>query len=143
MAAQALDFSDDLVQLKVDAVRATFNVNKKVLSASSRFLQAALKREWAASRSEPNIDLSDNKGVIMLVPPYIFGEKIMDIKYKDVVLQKIMGERIPTREIAAVANQIYGGSTPSSPARRLMADMVADLAQKGDEWNFVIERLNK
>lgn len=155
-------FSDDLVQLKVDAVHATFNVHRKVLSASSKFFQAALKREWASSRSDPKIiDLSDDGYTIvhaylhwlytqqfitciggMLISAYIFGEKVMDIKYKNAVLQKIMAERIPTRSIAWAANKIYGGSPPSPPARRLMADMVADLAQKGDEWNFVFERLN-
>jgi hypothetical protein len=62
MCANIGSFSDNLVQLKVGTDHATLNVHEKVLCKSSKFLKAALKKEWDALRPITKlIHLSDIK----------------------------------------------------------------------------------
>jgi hypothetical protein len=68
----------------------------------------------------------------------------MDTKYKNKVLESIMRQSsILPYQISKLANIIFAGTTPGSPARSLVVDMIADSAHKSEDWNRMVERLNR
>jgi hypothetical protein len=74
---------------------------------------------------------------------YIFGEKILDQKYKHAVLSTIAGVQreapdFPCAEAFAI---VYDGTPEGSPARRLLADMYAYGAYDAPDWSSEFEAL--
>ncbi|KAF2130102.1 hypothetical protein P153DRAFT_396432 [Dothidotthia symphoricarpi CBS 119687] len=81
----------------------------------------------------------------VLARAYVFGEKILDIKFKNVVIQSF---QTITRDYKVLpmkgfASLIYGGTPAGSPARRLFVDYVAYCACSDGKgaWHDVIETL--
>lgn len=128
------------------------------------FFKAALKTEWDSSRKLPKvIDLAEDNpravhiylqwlytkslpgtiDMLDLAKTFVFGEKIMDNKYKNQVVQKIMNHNIVTERLAEAVNEIYRGTPPVSRARLLMASIVSRSAQGNDKWGLVFAALEE
>jgi len=76
------------------------------------------------------------KAYIALSSAYVFGEKILDTKFKNAVLLKIhktneVFEWSPGPIPAAI---VYEGTTEGSPLRRLFADMIVCDASDDPSW---------
>ena len=128
-------------------------VHKAILVESSKFFKKVVKPEWGAIRPDPGIielehmDLEIFKlyvnwvyfGTIKLskedindvytalAKAYVLGEELMDVKFKNDVLDTIIDvlwklDDWPFGEPVAI---IYNGTTETSPARRLMVDVCA------------------
>jgi hypothetical protein len=74
---------------------------------------------------------------------YVFGEKILDQKYKHAVLETIAGVQrtapdFPCAEAFAI---VYDGTPEGSPARRLLVDMYAYGAFDAPDWSTEFEAL--
>jgi hypothetical protein len=134
-----------------------------VLSSSSRFFQRALQQEWRSLRDEPyTISLAQHHSIDNVklyvhwlyassfpAPPvkrlaqaYVIGEELMDIKYKNVVLRHIFEALKPAEDGETLSNTtvntLYEGTTPGSPARRLVADLcVYHAGTKGIRKHFL------
>jgi hypothetical protein len=67
----------------------------------------------------------------------VFGEKMMDQKYKRAVLESIaeVQRDAPDYPCAEAFVIIYDGTPEGSPARRLLADMYAYGAYDAPDWN--------
>ncbi|ORY12758.1 hypothetical protein BCR34DRAFT_600443 [Clohesyomyces aquaticus] len=161
---RALDYSEN-TSVEKDALLDAyiFTFHQGVLSSSSEFFKAALKPEWVERRSEPeNIELEHaNLGAFKLyvhwlyggvIPmptesnsedtyrrlayAYVLGEEIMDIKFKNTVLDAFRAASIkfgcfPIGEPVAIltCNQIMHDGTPAnSPDRHLFVDFAAHVA---------------
>ncbi|KAF2252550.1 hypothetical protein BU26DRAFT_480267 [Trematosphaeria pertusa] len=161
------------MKLAVGTDKTILNVHQKILCTSSKFFQNASKPEWASSRSAPDtIDLTDESlGIVKsyvrwlylgvlpkpggsldldfnnLTNAYLFGERMMDIKYKNAVLDQLIAvafilatpkyQCYPPAEALRV---VYKGTSPGSGARRLLADFIAYNAKEDDpEWNQEME----
>lgn len=64
---------------------------------------------------------------IPLAKAYVLGEKFLDTKYKNSVMNRIIEVRCQSgwSPGPACAEIIYEGTSPGSPARRLLADLLA------------------
>jgi hypothetical protein len=135
-------------------------VHQDLLIKSSKFFTKAVEPKWKDLRGDPNaIELThiplytfqiyvhwlyfgtlpiDGKGKEVfptLAKAYVLGEELMDVKFKNDVLDTIIATAIeasyyPIGEAVAI---IYEGTTTSSPGRRLMVDFLVDIAQ-GPSW---------
>jgi hypothetical protein len=76
---------------------------------------------------------------------YVFGEQVVDIKFKNEVIDSIIAEaiRCEKRPNDYQIHTIYAGTFNGSPARRLMADLIADEATKSDAWTDCVSRFEK
>ena len=74
---------------------------------------------------------------------YVFGEKMMDQRYKRAVLETIAAVQrdAPDYPCADAFVIIYDGTPEGSPARRLLADMYAYGAYDAPDWNREFEML--
>ena len=125
-----------------------FFVHEKVLAASSAFLQAALKEEWREGQARtiklPEEDPTTFYGYIQwlyagklpcqssekycflpLAKLYVIGEKLIDDKLQDRVLDAIIATHrkeqcYPSK---TTVKTIYHATPEGSPGRRLMVDM--------------------
>lgn len=150
------------MKLAVGTDKTILNVHQKILCTSSKFFQNASKPEWASSRSAPDtIDLTDESlGIVKsyvrwlylgvlpkpggsldldfnnLTNAYLFGERMMDIKYKNAVLDQLIAVVEDTGKFldAEGMNKFYEGTLPGSPARRLIVDFCADQAEAAPSW---------
>jgi hypothetical protein len=123
------------------------------LSKSSQFFQRATKPEWDELRDQPgtiNVEgkpdvfqhylnwlysgsipcQSDDLGLVgtylLLAKLYVLGEELVDIKFKNCILDTFIATTSSHREypIANCITTIYDGTPANSPARRLMVDFV-------------------
>lgn len=121
------------------------NVHEKILCSSSAFFKNTMKPEWASSSAEPgSIELPDESVQVVrlythwlyveVVPvkqdkdalkllsrAYVFGEKFMDMKYKNAVLRRLIETMVALKTFprSGSTNAIYEGTPSDSPARRL------------------------
>jgi hypothetical protein len=81
-------------------------------------------------------ELSDFYASTSQADAYVFGEKIMDQKYKRAVLDTIAGVQrdAPDFPCAEAFVIIYDGTPEGSPARRLLVDMYAYGAYDAPDW---------
>ncbi|KAF2444228.1 hypothetical protein P171DRAFT_444448 [Karstenula rhodostoma CBS 690.94] len=126
VAKQVFDFSDNIVQLKV----------VDLTDDKAELVHGYIT--WLYTQKFPMTTVD-----VGMAEAYVFGEKIMDKKFKNMVLDTMMTKTIPTKRLAAVANCIYKGTVTTSPARLLVARIIAELAQKGDDWNLVFTKLKR
>ncbi|KAH7392184.1 hypothetical protein DE146DRAFT_790732 [Phaeosphaeria sp. MPI-PUGE-AT-0046c] len=70
------------------------------------------------------------KAFVMLAEAYVFGEQILDVKYKNAVVQAVIAtiERSHWNLGPKSVNIIYEATPSTSPLRRLFADSVASRA---------------
>lgn len=142
-------------------------VHEHVPRATSQFFKNATKSVWENIRDGPStIDLSDDdfevvhayinwlytgnvpiqEGLLpgdiltFLVHMYVFGEKIMDVKFKNEIIDHIIAAQKQTNISPGwkQLNEIYTGTVDGSAARRLLVDFVVNLAHDSDEWKAAI-----
>ncbi|KAH4180985.1 hypothetical protein HBH98_135230 [Parastagonospora nodorum] len=62
-----------------------------------------------------------------LASAYLFGEMVMDVSFKNAIIPKFIETKtrfkIPTHPY--IVDELYSGTTDSSPIRRLLADIIA------------------
>lgn len=139
------------------------HVHKNILCRTSDFFKRATKEEWSKSRADPDtIDLANDDFEVVkayahwlyfqqppapithcvtkfpfLAKSYVFGEKVMDITFKNVVIDLVVAEAVASNTIPASESMdiLYLGTPEGSPARRLMVDFCVDAAGgKSDAW---------
>jgi hypothetical protein len=80
------------------------------------------------------------KVFVLLAEAYVFGEKIIDVKYKNEVLKTVFKAKKSSDWNMGPESVkiIYGGTPAGSPLRRLVADSIAhkahDDSQEGVGW---------
>jgi hypothetical protein len=166
-------FSGKVFKLLVANEKTTLQVHEKVLSSSSEFFKRAVKAEWAESRPDPDsIDMSEHSledvklylhwlyertlplahdahGIgtyRTLTNAYVFGEKVVDVQYKNCVLLSLIAamKQIGSYPEYMAINTIYEKTPVGSPARRLMRDIYASRADgKGAKWQSQFNHLNQ
>jgi hypothetical protein len=133
------------VTIPVLVGKKTYYVHQTLLTSSSKYFQNAMKPEWRIDPSKP-IDLADAMPVcfekysqwlytkqepvcdptspdVTLPELYVFAERIMDKMYQRAIFSVMTTTaRQPGLEAIRI---IYAGTTPASPARRLMVDILA------------------
>lgn len=74
---------------------------------------------------------------VSLAEAYAFGEEIMDVKFKNAILDSMMATAMKWNTFPGLdaVNLIYEGTTSKSPARHLLVDIHAQKAHAGKEWN--------
>jgi hypothetical protein len=131
----------------------TFYLHEKILCASSEYFRTITRLQWTDLESKPIILNSENPFVfksyvqwlytqrivygasdftktekwIHLANSYVLGERLIDRRYQNAVLDTILSycmER-DTFPSNAVIRIIYNGTPSSSPARRLLVDFWA------------------
>ncbi|KAK3112819.1 hypothetical protein LTR53_010500 [Teratosphaeriaceae sp. CCFEE 6253] len=144
------------IDIIVGIERRVFLVHEQLLCSRSAFFQAALNKEWKEGQKRkvelPEEDCSDFSRYVhwlysgklavkqstgeplyhVRVALYILGEKIIDSRFQDSVVNAIIAT---TRETVGPGNRVYPNmrnvrriykNTPEgSPARRLLVDMYA------------------
>jgi hypothetical protein len=123
-----IDLSDDSVQTVSDYIKWLYSNNMpiKLYEASED------TRDKMAEEAE--------KVFVVLAEAYVFGEKIVDVQYKNAVAKAIRAAMESSRWNMGPnsVNIIYMGTPSTSPLRRLVADSVACLAfddsDKGVAW---------
>ncbi|KAF2025533.1 hypothetical protein EK21DRAFT_76196, partial [Setomelanomma holmii] len=164
---------DTTIKLSVGEKPEIFNVHEGLIAKSSEFFERVMKPEWMEQRSDPyTIDLTDdvpetatlyvqwlytgtltievpNRGVDGVIDykacrnAYAFGEKILDIAFKNVVLCIFMEVREETRKMpdAAVIDLIYACTPEGSSLRRFLSNLVAASLSKDPTWITYIDQL--
>jgi hypothetical protein len=109
-----IDLPDDSVQTVSDYVKWLYSNNMPI-----RLYNGKDTREKAAEEAE--------KVFVMLAEAYVFGEKIVDTKYKNVVVRTVLAAIQSSGWYLGLTSIhiIYKGTPPTSPLRRLVADTVA------------------
>lgn len=132
-------------------------IHGNILRSNSSFFEAALKEDWEEGRTREiklpeedsaafaryakylysgtvaRAEAEDRHEQTQLAASYVLGEKMLDINYKDCVLNSILalsqtkGADCPG--INAV-NTVYSGTAENSPARKLTVDLYALYANK-------------
>ena len=99
------------------------------------------KREQVAEEAE--------KIFVMLANAYVFGEKIVDVRYKNAILRAAAAAKKSSKwnmgpESVAI---VYDGTPPGSSFRRMIAESMAclahDDAEKGVGWMSFIDGYSK
>jgi hypothetical protein len=110
-----IDLPDDAVQTVSDYIRWLYSDNLPV----KLYKAGKDTRETAAKEAE--------KVFVMLAEAYVFGEKIVDTKYKNVVLRVVLAAIESSGWYLGLdsVHIIYEGTPSTSPLRRLIADSVA------------------
>ncbi|KAI8939605.1 hypothetical protein NX059_003368 [Plenodomus lindquistii] len=127
-----------------------FHVHKDVLSKTSNFFRAALKKEWTARRKGP-IKLSDedpdlfemyvqwlysqkvsiksshpgyHNVLFSLVQSHILGARLLDPKYQNAVMKALILYADETRMYPhdGILRYAYDNTLPSSPLRMILID---------------------
>lgn len=145
--------------------RHEISVHRTILNKSSKFFANAVKSEWKDLRVDPGIELVhvdlytfqiythwlycgtlpiDGKGkeaFPTLAQAYVLGEELMDVKFKNDVLDTIIATATEASyyPIGRAVEIIYGGTPPSSPARRLMVDFLVAYASGDHSWTDEFE----
>lgn len=90
-----------------------------------------------AEKSPKRGEVLDNIDFPCLARAYVLGEELMDIKFKNSVLDSIMAvsEEFGWSPTGETANIIFRGTPANSPARKLVVDVVAHRAFDSDNWN--------
>jgi hypothetical protein len=118
-----IDLPDDSVQTVSDYIRWLYSGNMPI----KLYDAGEDSRQKKAEEAE--------KVFVMLAEAYVFGEKIVDIKYKNAVV-KTMLAAIQSAEWnlgPKSVDIIYKGTPSTSPLRRLVADKVAHWAHDDSE----------
>lgn len=129
-------------------------IHKSILASTSKFFSKALRSEWSDLRANPNtIELShltmdtftvythwlysrtlalptdgkDHQAYPFLAKAYVLGEELMDVAFKNDVLDTMIAIVSECRIYPAgeTVHTIYENTPPASPARRLLVDFVA------------------
>jgi hypothetical protein len=145
-----------MITVKVGNNGTTFPVHESVVCDSSAFFKSAMKPEWTSATSRI-VDLTDEDPNIFEIylhwlyfktlstihnrPPiadieyielaqcYVLGEKLLDMKFKNAVIDALIEvlENDPEDNCFLpdydIINTIYEGTTEGSPARTLLVDM--------------------
>ncbi|KAF3032328.1 hypothetical protein E8E12_003575 [Didymella heteroderae] len=110
-----IDLPDDSVQTVSDYIRWLYSdiLPIKLYNAGKE------PREKAAKDAE--------KVFVLLAEAYVFGEKIVDTKYKNVVIRTVLAAIESSGWFLGLSSVhiIYNGTPSTSPLRRLVADTVA------------------
>lgn len=138
-------FSNDTVTHTVGVDRVEFTVHLKQLEKSP-FFRSAVKKDWLV---DGTIALPIDDPTVVhcylhflyssavpanfyeaLAELYVFGEKIMDVDFKNAVIGAIIRETrkpetdghcyFPTGDVVDI---LYAGTSSGSPARKLMVDL--------------------
>ncbi|KAJ4300774.1 hypothetical protein N0V90_002862 [Kalmusia sp. IMI 367209] len=140
-----------------DGSKAIF-VHENVLCATSAFFKNAIKSVWKELREEPEtinlfddnfeivnayihwlyfqkLPIPDDEYFIFLARAYVFGEKIMDISFKNDLMAGMIAlcnksNKFPSK----VMNIIYEGTIGGSPMRRLLVDIDVNFAHEDKGW---------
>lgn len=110
-----IDLPDDSVQTVSDYIRWLYSDNMGI----KLYHAGGDTRERVAEEAE--------KVFVMLAKAYVFGEKIIDVKYKNAVAETMLAA-IESSKWNLGPNSvdiIYKGTPSTSPIRRLIADKVA------------------
>lgn len=95
-----------------------------------------LKLSVPDDKSPANLSLESEKVFVPLASAYVFGEKVMDSRFKNALVFKLL-EAITAFGWCpgpAPAIIVYEGTTEGSPMRRLLSDIVACNAQVQPGW---------
>jgi hypothetical protein len=113
-----IDLSDDSVKIVSDYIRWLYCDHMPVQLYKATQDTRAKKAEEAG------------KVFLTLAEAYVFGEKIVDAKYKNAVVKTVIAaiESSQWNLGPDSVNIIYKGTPPKSPLRRLFADSVACMA---------------
>lgn len=114
--ADSIDLLDDSVHTVSDYIRWLYSDNMpiKLYDADEED-----SRERANKEAE--------KVFVMLAEAYVFGEKVVDVKYKNVVMRTVLAARESSGWYPGLSSVriIYRGTPSTSPLRRFIADNVA------------------
>lgn len=139
-----------ILSVEPDGEGDTFYVHESILCASSEYFRTITRLQWTDLESKPIILNTENPSVfksyfqwlytqkvmygasdftktekwIHLANSYVLGEKLIDRRYQNAVLDTILSYCIErgTFPSNVVVRIIYRGTPPSSPARRLLVD---------------------
>jgi hypothetical protein len=97
-------------------------------------VQIKLPKAGSYNRDKASPELQ--RTYISLAQAYVFGERIIDIKYKNEIMLRLLEVEqasgwTPGPEAAAI---IYEGSPARSPMRRLISDLIANNASAHLSW---------
>ena len=144
-----------------DSAADEFWIQRDILRHSSKFFQTATKDEWDTLRDEKHTvtlsfedrdafkaylhwlhqgdipcpckdDLSEGDDHQFLAKLYVIGEELMDVPFKNAILDIIAylaASYCPGHEAISI---IYKGTSAGSPARKLLADFCAHVAHDND-----------
>lgn len=78
-----------------------------------------------------------------LAAAYTYGEKIMDVKFKNAVVLKFLEAKrvFSWYPSCGVAKRVYQGTPAGSPLRRLLIDIIASNANTKDCWKTYFDKL--
>ncbi|KAF5851405.1 hypothetical protein GGP41_004187 [Bipolaris sorokiniana] len=118
-----IDLPDDSVQTVSDYIRWLYSGNTSI----KLYYVGEDKRERVAEEAE--------KVFVMLAEAYVFGEKIVDTKYKNAVMETMIAaiDSSKWNPGPPSVDIIYKGTPSTSPFRRLIADKIACLAYDDSE----------
>jgi hypothetical protein len=86
---------------------------------------------------------------VMLAEAYVFGEKIIDVRYKNAVVRAVAAAKNSSKWNMGPESVriVYDGTPPGSPLRRMIAESLARLAhddaKKGVGWMSFIDGYSK
>lgn len=121
-----IDLSGDSVQTVSDYIRWLYSDNMPI------------KLYYADKSARKKVAEEAEKVFIMLAEAYVFGEKIIDTKYKNAVMKIVLaakegsGWNLGPNSV----DIIYKGTPSTSPLRRLVADSIASNAYDDSEEGF-------
>jgi hypothetical protein len=101
--------------------------------------------EGGDKENREKVAVEAEKVFVLLAEAYVFGEKILDTKYKNVVLKGVEAAKNSSQWNMGPESVdiVYKGTAPRSPLRRLIAGSVAFLAhddtEKGVGWMTFFE----
>lgn len=146
-------FSSRVITFRVAKERSRdFIIHESLIAARSEFVRTALQKDWKEAKEgvvplpEDDIDSFDlyqqwiyTGGIFLnrfatatdtqneyelLVRAYLLGEKLIDLDFKDTVIDCIIHKLRASRTFdARLTNLIYENTPPESPLRRLWLDI--------------------
>jgi hypothetical protein len=99
------------------------------------------------SGTEDDIDAESHKAdrdtYMLLATAYVFWEKIMDAKFKNMLVSTFIEATQVLNSVpnAQAINLVYTGTISGSPVRRLLSDLVARNASSHPSWPAFFDEL--
>ncbi|KAF2121756.1 hypothetical protein BDV96DRAFT_627006 [Lophiotrema nucula] len=145
-----------IIKVAVGTDRQIFPMHEMVLVRNAKFFKKALQDSMSLRADPDTIDLTDDEPATFqvysnwlyterltvpgpsqwlacscrLVQCYVLGEKLMDVKFKNIVIDEMIrrtDEWIPECDAVKI---IYQGTSAGSPARRFLVDIWASEAHE-------------
>ncbi|KAH8730391.1 hypothetical protein GQ44DRAFT_644387 [Phaeosphaeriaceae sp. PMI808] len=124
-----IDLPEDSVETVSDYIRWLYSDNIPVKLHEAGEASEGTRKERAEEAERVYIQLAE---------AYVFGEKIVDVKYKNTVLKTVLvAKRSYNWNLGpGSVNIIYKGTSSNSPLRRLFAESVAYQARDDSEEGY-------